>query len=145
MCNKRGQMKISFGMIFSIFLIIVFIAFAFYAITKFINLQKTVQIESFADNLQSDIDRAWGSTGRASANEAYSLPNKVESVCFTDNQFNNLMIRFSESTEEGDIKHIDIAKITSSENPYCISNIDGKVKLTISKDFGENLVTIIRQ
>ncbi len=138
-------MKISFGMIFSIFLIIVFIAFAFYAITKFVNLQKTVQIESFADNLQSDVETAWRSIGRTSANESYSLPNKINSVCFIDDEFNNLLLRYSGTTEERNIKYLDIVKITSSENPYCISNIDGKVKLIISKDFGENLVTIIRQ
>ena len=143
--DKRGQMKLSFGMIFSIFLIIIFIAFAVYAITKFINLQKKIQIESFAKNLQTDVDRAWGPAGRTSSNETYSLPNKVEAVCFTNNEFNNLMFRSSKLIDRKNIIHIDVLKITGSENPYCISNTDGKVKLIISKDFGEDLVTIIRQ
>ena len=137
-------MKISFGMIFSIFLIIVFIAFAIYAITKFINLQKTIQIESFSNNLQEDINNMWKSA-KGSQEETYSLPNKIEAVCFTDDEFNNLMFRSSNFMEGGKIEHIDILTITEGEDPYCISNIDGKVKLIISKDFGEDLVTITRQ
>jgi len=143
--DKRGQMKLSFGMIFSIFLIIIFIAFAVYAITKFINLQKTIQIESFAKNLQTDVDRAWGPAGRTFSNETYSLPNKVEAVCFTNNEFNNLMFRSSKLIKGKNIEHLDIMGMTLSGDPYCISNTDGKVKLIISKDFGEDLVTITRQ
>jgi len=137
-------MKLSFGMIFSIFLIIIFIAFAVYAITKFINLQKTIQIESFTKNLQTDVDNMWKSP-RGSQPETYSLPNKVEAVCFIDNEFNNLMFRSSEPIDRKNIIHLDVLKITESEKPYCISNTDGKVKLIISKGFGEDLVTIIRQ
>jgi len=142
--DKRGQMKLSFGMIFSIFLIIIFIAFAVYAITKFINLQKTIQIESFGNGLQEDVNNMWKSP-RGSQPETYSLPNKIEAVCFTNNEFNNLMFRSSELIDRKNIIHIDISKITTSEDPYCISNINGKVKLIISKDFREDLVTIIRQ
>ena len=144
MTNKRGQMKLSFGMIFSIFLIIIFIAFAVYAISKFINLQKTIQIESFARDFQADVDDMWNSP-KGSQPETYSLPNKIDAVCFTDNVFNNLMFRSSEILEENNIEHLDITTITSGEDPYCILNIDGKVKLIISKGYGENLVTITRQ
>jgi len=142
--DKRGQMKLSFGMIFSIFLIIIFIAFAVYAITKFINLQKTIQMKSFAENLQSDVTNMWSSP-RGSQEETYSLPNKVEAVCFTNNEFHNLMFRSSDILEEENIAHLDIARITMDEDPYCIPNINGKVKLIISKDFNEDLVIITRQ
>lgn len=144
MGNKRGQMKLSFGMIFSIFLIIIFIAFAFYAITKFIKLQKTIQIENFARDLQSNVNDMWNSP-RGSQEEIYSLPNKIDAVCFTDNVFNNLIFRSSEILEENNIEHLDIVTITAGEDPYCIQNIDGKVKLIISKDFNEDLVTVRRQ
>ena len=142
--DKRGQMKLSFGMIFSIFLIIIFIAFAVYAITKFINLQKTIQIESFGNGLQEDVNNMWKSP-RGSQPETYSLPNKIEAVCFTNNEFKNLMFRSSELIDRKNIMYIDVSKITASEDPYCIPNINGKVKLIISKDFNEDLVTIIRQ
>ena len=41
-----------------------------------------------------------------------------------------------------EIKHIDLEKITENENPFCIKNINGKVKLITKKDFGKALVTI---
>jgi len=137
-------MKLSFGMIFSIFLIIIFIAFAFYAIKMFVGMQKEIQIKSFARDLQADIDRAYYGD-RTSQNETYVLPNKIEAVCFTNDRFNNLVFRSSELIDEKNIENIDIEKITETENPFCIDNIDGKVKLIIQKDYGENLVTITRQ
>ena len=142
--DKKGQMKLSFGMIFSIFLIILFIAFAIYAITKFINLQKTIQIESFSNDLQKDIDSMWTSP-KGSQEKTYSLPKKIEAVCFTNDEFGNLMFRSSNFIGRENIEHIDISTITASEEPYCIPTINGKVKLIIFKDFGEDLVTITRQ
>ena len=61
--QKKGQMKISFGMIFSIILIVVFIAVAVYAIIKFLDVQHTIQIESFKKDLQDDINDTWRSSG----------------------------------------------------------------------------------
>ena len=43
--SKRSQIAMSFGMIFSIILIVFFIVFAFYGINKFLKLQKEVQIK----------------------------------------------------------------------------------------------------
>jgi len=43
MNEKRGQLKLSFGMIFSIILIIVFLGFAFFGIQKFMDYQKSIQ------------------------------------------------------------------------------------------------------
>lgn len=143
--NKRGQMKLSFGMIFSIFLIIVFIAFAFYAIKKFVGLQQDIQIKSFVNDLQNDVDSMWTSVGDSSSEESYSLPNKIESICFRNNELSNLMFISSKPIPSENIKHLDIDIITSEKNPYCITNEDGKVKLIISKDYGEDLVIITKQ
>jgi len=136
-------MKLSFGMIFSIFLIILFIVFAFYAITKILDISREAQIGLFVKNLQEDVNKMWKSPG--SQEETYSLPNKVEAVCFTNNEFNNLIIKFSETTEQKNIDHIDILKITAEKDRYCISNINGEVKLVISKGSNEDLVTITGQ
>jgi len=143
--DGRGQMKLSFGMIFSIFLIVIFIAFAFYAIKMFVGMQKKIQIDKFAEDLQADIDRAWRSTGDISTEEEYILPKKINSVCFKDNEYKNLVFRSSELIDGKKINNIDIERITETENPFCIQNTDGKVKLIIQKDYGENLVTITRQ
>jgi len=61
---KKAQLKLSFGMIFSIILIVIFIASAFYAVQKFIGVQNIIQVEKFANDFQNDIDKIWrGSQG----------------------------------------------------------------------------------
>ncbi len=143
MKNHKGQLNLSFGMIFSIILIIVFIAFGFYAITKFIELQDSIQIENFLRDFQQDIDTMWKSS-QGSQNIKYPLPNKVSAVCFKDDEFQNLEF-VSSTLIKGDlIENIDIAKITKDEDPYCIQNVKGKVSLTIVKGYGESLVRVER-
>lgn len=141
-CKKtHGQMKLSFGMIFSIILIIIFLAFAFYGIKEFLDMQTTIQIGQFVEDLQADVDKMWkGSQG--SQEVIYMLPKKIDEVCFTDDEYENLYFVSSDYMEGRQIEHINIEKITEQENPFCIKNIDGKVKMIIKKDYGENLVVI---
>jgi len=145
MDKKRGQMNISFGMIFSILLIVFFIAFAFYGIKKFLGFQDTIKIEKFLDDLQSDVDRVWRGS-QASQEKEYYLPKKIEAVCFRagsqQNGYQNLFFRSSEILREDNIEHINTEKITEDEEPFCIQNIQGKIALTLEKDFGETLVNI---
>ena len=162
--KKRGQLKLSFGMIFSIILIIIFISFAFFAINKFLDVQNTIQVVRFADEFQSDIDKIWkGSQG--SEEKKYFLPKKVVYVCFIDYSLdkkgenknfyeelkqiyyeNENMFFYPIGSAQGlnakEIKHIDLEKITENENPFCVEKVDGKVRFIIKKDFGEALVTI---
>ena len=164
--EKGGQEHLSFGMIFSIILIVVFVAFAVYAITKFLSIGEIAQIAKFAEQMESDIDKIWkGSQGSRTAE--YFLPSKIEYVCFADYNSNkkganqgfydelNLVyssgenlffypVGSSEGLTSKEVKHIDIEKITEKENPYCIKNTDGKIKITLKKDFSEALVTITR-
>ncbi len=141
---KRGQMKLSFGMIFSIILIVIFIAFAFYAIKTFLGIQDEMKIGQFVNGLQSDVDKMWkGSQG--SQEVEYLLPSKIESVCFKDDEYENLIFRSDDFIGGKEIKHINITKITEAENPFCIENVKGKVKMIIKKDYGEALVEIIRE
>ena len=161
---KKGQMKLSFGMIFSIILIIIFVAFAFYAITKFLDLKNKVEIGKFIEDLEEDIDKLWkGAQG--SQEVEYFIPKKIEYVCFVDfdsvaggedkNFYINL--RKAKSSEENlvfypvgsaggldskKIEHINIESITEINNPYCIKQSKGKVKLILEKDFSESLVRI---
>ncbi len=81
--DKRGQMKMSFGMIFSIILIIIFIVFAFSVIGKFLNTGDKALIKKFSNDLQKDIDNIWRSS-QALQSVTYSVPNKIKKICFTD-------------------------------------------------------------
>ena len=42
------------------------------------------------------------------------------------------------------IKYINLAKTIENENPFCIKNVDGKVKLRLKKDFADALVTVTK-
>lgn len=153
--GKRGQIKLSFGMIFSIFLIIIFVSFAFYAIYKFLDIQEGIEIGRFVDGVQHDVDKMWKSTQGSQVVE-YRLAKDVEYVCFVDYsnpkagsseelydhlkqnyyEYENLFFYPISSAGElnaFEIKHIDIQKMTKSQNPYCIESSDGKIEMTIKK------------
>ena len=164
--KKRGQMKLSFGMIFSIILIVIFISFAFYAIQKFLDLQNAAQVAQFARDLQADVDRMWkGSQG--SQVQEYFIPGKIKYICLIDynpreigrySSFYKELDRFhyekenlffyppgsAEGLDAKWIKNIDLSEITIDENPFCLKNVKGKIKLKIKKEFGEALVTITK-
>jgi hypothetical protein len=141
--GKKGQLQLSFGMIFSIILIIAFLGFGFYAIMKFIDLQNSIQIENFLRDFQQDIDKMWKSS-QGSQTIKYPLPSKISAVCFKNDEFQNLEF-ISNSMIKGDlIENIDIAEITEKENPYCIQNVKGKISITLIKDYGETLVRVER-
>ncbi len=153
-------------MIFSIILIIVFIVFAFYAIGKFLGIQKATKTGQFIQAIGSDVDQMWKSS-QGSQSITYALPSSVDSVCFADftsqkkgvkqDLYNDL--KFVYFTDENlffypvgsaggidstKINNIDLLEITKNENPYCISNTNGKVNLTIKKNLDEALVTVTR-
>ena len=141
--GRKGQMKMSFGMIFSIILIVIFLAFAFYAIKKFLEFQDTLKIEKFFDELQADVERIWAGE-MSSSPRNYYLPKKINSVCFTDDEYENLYFKSENIIRGTNIEYINITAITDNgkEDPFCILNENGKTQMTIKKDFGEILVTI---
>lgn len=140
---KRGQLNISFGMIFSIVLIIIFLAFGFYAIKKFMDLQESVQIEKFLNDFQSDVDKMWKSY-QGSQEVEYFLPTKVVSICFQDDEFENIKFTSKNIIPGKNIENIDIEKIIKDENPFCVKNVKGKVKFMLVKEYGDALVTITK-
>ena len=157
-------MKLSFGMIFSVILIAIFLAFSVFAIQKFLEIQDAAQVSKFSSNLQEDIDKIWrGSQG--SIEKEYTIPKGVTYVCFTDYSsgkkgkyivvYDSLLQTYFEKENfffyplgsglglnSKEVKHIDLEKTTENENPFCIENLDNKLKLIIKKNFGEVLVTI---
>ena len=162
--KKRGEMNISFGMIFSIIMIIIFITFAFFAVQKFLGFSNAAQVGKFSSDLQYDVDRIWkGSQGNE--NQEYVIPGKVKYVCFLDynsppsgeninfyEELNQIffgeenMFFYPPGSGEGfdsvKINHLDISKTTENGNPLCFSNSKGKISLVLKKDFNEALVSI---
>ena len=129
--GKKGQLKISFGMIFSIILIVVFIAFAGYAIVKFINLQQTIQIESFKNDLQNDVNAL---SGGDSYQREYYLPKKINEVCFDGE--GRLYFEVKGILDETTIDNVNVVE------DICFDNVGGKVRMTLAKDYDEIKVRI---
>ena len=161
--KRGGQATISFGMVFSIIMIIIFISFAFYAIQKFLDLQNSAQVGKFGSDFQADIDKMWKSS-QGSQKYEYILPAKIKYACFGDfgsekkganqNLYDSLRQAFygsenfffypvgsAQGLNSKIVKNIDLAKIAENENPFCIENKNGKLSVTIKKGFGEALVT----
>lgn len=155
--NKRGQMEISFGVIFSIILIIIFIAFAIYGISKFLCVSKIAQVDKFKSDFQGDIDKMWGST-QGSQPVEYYIPKKIKQVCFANRQNPRTgkteNMYFVPDEFSCDIltsyllNNINIAKTTagstSTPKSLCIDTVNGKISMTIKKDYNENSVTITK-
>jgi len=162
-------MKLSFGMIFSIILIIIFIAFAIYTINIFLGIQKSATTGKFFNDVQRDVDKVWKSAESLEDFE-YILPGGIESVCFVDfssdrigiaeNLYDDLeRISFREGNfvlyptgeielgsdfGSAEIENLDLEKTTEEENPLCFKGSSGKVKITLTKDFSESLVTVVK-
>jgi len=145
--KKRGQMKLSFGMIFSIILIVAFLAFAVYAIIGFLGLQNSAKIGQFKSGLQDDVNTAWRVT-HTLQKVSYDLPSKTNQVCFVDQELYgyNVELRPTESFRNVApilIEHINISIITrNGASDKCFNVNNGKVSMTIEKNFGEGWVTI---
>ena len=163
--QTKGAMEMSFGMIFSIILIIFFLSFAFFGIRTFLGVQDTAKTSKFLNDLQSDVEQVWKSS-QTSQEKEYFLPGKKVQVCFADFSVDkrggkaqiydelkrayygdeNLVfypVVFGES-ESSEIIYLNLTRITENENPFCIENVDGKVRLRLTKDFTDSLVTITR-
>ncbi len=160
--NKRGQqtMGMPFGMIFAIFLIVVFVVFAFMAVGYFLNLGEAAGIGMFYEDFQKAVtDAIRGQESDRDFN--INLPGDIKKVCFANlsavisnpgedyNAIRNYDVydanvflvppEKAENMQWKKITGINIARITETKNPYCIDIDNG---LRIQKDFYDRLVMI---
>ncbi|MBT3397533.1 hypothetical protein HOA55_00835 [archaeon] len=160
--NKRAQqtMSMPFGLIFAIFLIVVFIVIAFIAVNSFLDIGQASNVGMFYDELQDAVDEAWRSQ-TSEFDFEIDLPSGIERVCFANlsasitgpqtdyNAIKNYDVyeantflvppEKAEHMEWKLIKHINISKTTENRNPYCI---DISRDMKIKKDFYDKLVVI---
>jgi hypothetical protein len=78
---KRGSIEISFGMIFSVIIIIALIGVAVYAIMAFLDFGGSAQMGLFYEEFESAVNDVWSS---ATTNRVFrfSVPSSIQSVCF---------------------------------------------------------------
>ena len=165
MVLRKAQMKLSFGMIFSIILIVVFLSFGFYVILKFTGLMDSVRVGDFVNDLQTDVDKIWKSSMGSNPGE-YRVPAGIQKICFVDffgnskgknaELFRTLNMAYSGSenmvlypTTELDqpsfeIKHLNIEEITENENPFCFDVVKENAKIVLKMNSGESLVRVTR-
>lgn len=140
--NRKGQIHISFGMIFSILMIIVFIGFAFFAIQKFLGIQKNVQVNQFYDNLQTDVNAVWNSA-ESTKQESYSVPSSIAKICFSKSGATDMYVydASGKPTGSANIENLNIPVMTTGGD-LCFNEVAGKINLVLAKKFSETLVTI---
>ncbi len=165
--NKKSQEAIgmSFSMIFSIILIIFFIAVAFMAIRYFLKVQNCARVGDFVSEVKIKTTEAWDSQ-KSGFEKKYILPSNLEYVCFADlsqelrgqNEAVLEDLGFFQEWEKSNmllypkgnscnmpvhnIEHLDIAKMTKTKNPYCIEVKSGQITLKFEKGYVDRLVTI---
>jgi hypothetical protein len=162
--GDKGQLELSFGMIFSILLIITFITIAGYVLYKFVDFGKGANVNLFVQELQESIDKLWAAP-QGTQDLTWSLDDSVTQICFVDfskpsnnnRELYQELSRFSDDPKinmflypivggSGNnagraIEHVNISSTTAQKNPYCIPN-SGKMTVTIKKSFNEALVTV---
>ena len=161
--KAQGFLGMGFGMIFSIFLIIIFIAVAIYAITKFLDYKDCIQIGTFMGDLQDEVSVVFN---RQAGDFPFprTLPTKIDFVCFGnlskpikgssqdigqdlaryDVEGSNMFFypRENACLKTNTITHLNITSMTKKDNPYCIPVINGKITITVSRGFAEGLVKL---
>lgn len=80
--KKAGQFQISFGVIFSILIIVATLAVAGYIIVKFLNTGRNAECKLFVTDLQNKINEAWSSDGASSYVFAETVPAGTQKICF---------------------------------------------------------------
>lgn len=158
--SKKGQetMGLPFGMMFALFLIVVFIVIAFIAVKSFLDIGDCAQVGTFYDDLQKAVNGALN--GQYSQSDfKIRLSSGIEKVCFTNLSIGGVahtpeweMIKYYDiynvntflippekgcNMEYKLISGINISKTTDNSNPYCVENGD---TLKINKGFYDKLV-----
>ncbi len=165
--NKRGAIELSFGMIFSIIIMIAIIGVAVYAITTFLNIGKVSQISLFHQRFQDTVNEIWSSSITNKV-VTFSLPGTVEFVCFGNlagNSYNpkyeeefNELKRYSSGFEQqntnrflyppgkaGELayKKVDKIELSGLTNGFdCFEVRDGSVRIRLQKNEFDSFVKV---
>src|SRR3989344_9561819 len=82
--KKRAQIQLSFGMIFSVILIIITLFVAGYVITSFIKTSDCAKLGNFDKSLEGEIDMVYQNLGETNKKLSAlpGVPSKISWVCF---------------------------------------------------------------
>jgi hypothetical protein len=160
---KKGQVEMSFGMIFSIILIIAVIGIGFYVIRYFMSLSTCTSTGLFYTSLEKEVNQAWG----ASASKSIffgTVPGTVKYVCFGNlsapivagnsdkqqalinkypfsNKENVFLYPTGSSSCQPDFGSRIVDHVISPKF-FCVQAIDNKIKVAITKGSTDSVVSI---
>lgn len=170
--GKSGQMHLPLEMIFSLFIIAVFLAVAFFVIRNFLEVKRCADIGLFTRQLQDKIDEVWQAQEASTAFE-HELPSGLEYACFADLKIGkNLAAVNAGKRDEISEVYDDLAvyfkyrnanfflypwqkacsmaasdikhiHIQNATNPLCFSEVKGKIRIRLVKGFNNALVNIV--
>ncbi len=162
--TSQETLGISFGVIFSIILIVFFIVVAGIVIKSFLDTKKCAELGIFIDRFDSEVKKTWNSQSFSGEFKG-NLPGSISYVCF-GNLSNSIKGKFEKqgydiSLYEGriantffypvnkacempfnQINHLDIERITKINNPNCVLIDNGRIKINIEKNLNDRLVNI---
>jgi len=166
MKNKRGQqiLGLSFGVIFSIILIVFFIFITVIVINSFLSAQKCAEIGIFLDRFQTDIKKTWNAQADSHVFKG-NLPSRLDYVCFMNltesvtgqlpeigreltlfegRRANLFFYPYGKTCEiqYKQINHLDLKAITARENPYCIPIEGGRISIRVEKGLDDRFVRV---
>ena len=164
--SKRSQetLGIGFGVIFSIILIVFFIVVAGIVIKSFLDTKKCAELGIFTDRFESEVKKTWNSQsfkGQFKGN----LPGSIDYVCFANlsrtirgpfeeegfdiglyegKRANTFFYPTNKACEMPyvQINHLDIERISGSENPNCVPVVDGRIVIELEKGLNDRLVNV---
>ena len=158
----RGQhtMGLPFGVIFAIFLIVVFVVIAFIAVGYFLDIGESSSVGLFYRDFQDAVDDAMMGQFEESLFEI-DLPSDIESVCFANLsvEITNIGVEYeairnydvydanvflvppeyAQNMQWNLIDGLNVSKVTIEENPYCVDVDDGFI---VKKGFYDKLVWV---
>ena len=161
--GKKAQFQMSFGMMFSIILIVAFIVVAIIAINSFLGVRCSTEQGQFIKDLDSEITRIWKGAGEIVTKDYQVLGCDFEQVCFYDVTSSITgNVEYAEdfrifTGDEGDhnlyfyprkeskipstrIEHINMDNF--ARNPLCFRKVNEKISIKFSKSSRESLVNI---
>jgi len=168
--SKKGQITgLPFQLIFSLILIALFLYAAIFGISYFLERADQAKIGQFTVELESKVNTVWQAT-EMQREYSFVLPSKIKEVCFgnfkEENFDSSLCAEFELYRDRAALAGANMffcppsaaykvgspvfAKISCDdvncleflENPYCIENEAGIVKIKLSKSFGKAKVEL---
>ena len=160
--KAQGVFGMPFVVIFSIILIVVFLAVAIYVIIHLVDIGECSKVKLFIEDFETDVKNSWLAEKGSTRTFSSILPSYIKHVCFADltkdadaaSEFKDIHNELKEDGDDTDnmffyptgksciasvkIQHID--PHLEENNPNCIPVVNGKVEIKLEKE--ENLVKV---